>query len=544
MKPMPENFRSVAVISVISVLSLLIFVCWGCDRRIMGLTELRKWEWFIVDDLGIAMRFNSDGKVLKGQYVLTTQESSPLLTFEGERKWQRWDFSFSGHPKKKLKGVISGSEGGYVVQGRGQLKTYLRPVPVSVMPRMPGRYTSVITTRVNRIVKTYGYASGYYASKPVGDMSASKYPEIILSVLSEVTANMFTDSIRLDMDIYFPVDDTVRERPLILLIHGGAFVVGDKRDSLQIRLATYFAQCGYVVASVNYRMGYPFVPGVYAQLERCMYRAVQDIRASLRYLADHKETYRINTDMVFVGGNSAGGFLSLFTAFMQDEEKWGSTRGLLFGLRKDLGCLDCSTNKSKGKYRIAGVVNLWGGITDLEMITQAEKIPVLMVHGTTDRIVPFGYDYPFARIDPKLTSFFSRKLYGSEPIAGQMRDMGYDITLIAIPNGNHEPQNDDTITYPMIRHEISKFFFRVLAGASLEIQPVASVSGGGGAAKYIVVNHRNEEVRWRCAGGLILRQDKDSVDVIWFRDAGQYRLTAASISTSGVVRTALFDQEL
>ncbi|MFO7722750.1 MAG: alpha/beta hydrolase [Bacteroidales bacterium] len=542
MKMIGRFNRNVLIHVILAGFLLLTFSFGGCERRIREVTELRKGEWFIADELGIALKFEADGKTLKGKYILTTQEASPLFAFEASRKWQRWDFTFDGHQKKKLKGVITESEGGYMVQGRGQKKLFLRPAPLSMMPRMPGRYASVITTRVNRTAKTYGYASGYYASKPFPDMSSNRYPEIILSVLSEVTSNMFSDSIRVNMDIYEPVGDTVRERPLILLIHGGAFVVGDKRDSLQIRLATYFAQCGYVVASINYRMGYPFVPGVYAQLERGIYRAVQDVRAALRFLSENKTTYRINPDMVFVAGNSAGGFLSLFTAFMEEHERWGSTRGLLFGLRKDQGCLDCSTNSSKGKYRVAGVVNLWGGLTDLEMVSGDEKIPVLMVHGTADRIVPYGYDYPFTRIDPRLTAFFSRKLYGSEPITGHMRGLGYDVKLITIPDGNHEPQDDDTAVYPMMRREMSGFFFRIQSGTPLEIRPVAAFNVQSGAAKYEVVHHRNEAVNWRCLGGLIISRDAFSADVVWFDGAKRKELVAATVSGTGVVRTTVYNR--
>lgn len=30
------------------------------------------------------------------------------------------------------------------------------------------------------------------------------------------------------MDVYLPDDDTIKNRPLLMLIHGGAFFIGDK----------------------------------------------------------------------------------------------------------------------------------------------------------------------------------------------------------------------------------------------------------------------------------------------------------------------------
>jgi hypothetical protein len=177
------------------------------------------------------------------------------------------------------------------------------------------------------------------------------------------------------------------------------------------------------------------------------------------------------------------------------------------------------------------------------MISSDEKVPVLMVHGTADRIVPFGCDYPFNKLDPKLTSFFCRKVYGSEPVAERMRTLGYDVKLIAIPGGNHEPQNDDAITYPMMRREMSAFFHRIQSGTPLELRLAAFAASSKGAARYEVLNHRGEDLRWRCTGGIILRQDQQSVDVVWLQDAEHHHLTVATISSSGMVRTTVLDQE-
>lgn len=35
-------------------------------------------------------------------------------------------------------------------------------------------------------------------------------------------------NIDLKMDVYLPDDDTIKNRPLLMLIHGGAFFIGDK----------------------------------------------------------------------------------------------------------------------------------------------------------------------------------------------------------------------------------------------------------------------------------------------------------------------------
>ena len=524
-------------LSLLCILLLLI-VQTGCDRKIRSISEMPKGVWFVSEEVGLALRFvDVDGPV-RGTYFPTDRAVADIGSFEA--RWSRsgFDFSFSGYPEKSLTGNIVMTDEGFDIITRRKSKTAFKHAPEMGLPSRPWRYSSVITTKVTRTERIYGYASGYYSSKPVDDMSAGKYPEIILSVLSDVNSNMFSDSIKLEMDIYKPAEDTVKRRPLLLLIHGGAFVIGDKRDELQRRLGIYYAQCGYVVASINYRLGYPFVPGMYSQLERCIYRGIQDVRASLRYLSAHSDIYGIDTDNVFLAGNSAGGFLSLFTAFMEEHESWASTGRSLWGLRKELGCLDCSTNEYRGDYRIAGVVNLWGGITDLALIEAHEKIPVYMVHGTADRIVPIGYEYPFNNLNRRLTAFFTRKMYGSQPICDHMKQLGFDVSLNAIPNGKHEPQNDDSSTYYDIRNEIRGFMFGVLSGKPLQISGPEIVSRNDNTAKFTVRNHNNEPIQWSCRGGLIINTRNNSVDVVWFSTSNERTLTAAATSGIGLVRSA------
>lgn len=54
-----------------------------------------------------------------------------------------------------------------------------------------------------------------------------------------------------------PSNDTFPKygRPLMIIIHGGAFIAGSKDDFIQQRMLKEFAKRGYVTASINYRLG-------------------------------------------------------------------------------------------------------------------------------------------------------------------------------------------------------------------------------------------------------------------------------------------------
>ena len=56
------------------------------------------------------------------------------------------------------------------------------------------------------------------------------------------------------MDLYQPVGDTARLRPLVILAHGGAFLRGDKRCEKMPVFCRELAMRGFVVASIDYRL--------------------------------------------------------------------------------------------------------------------------------------------------------------------------------------------------------------------------------------------------------------------------------------------------
>lgn len=92
--------------------------------------------------------------------------------------------------------------------------------------------------------------------------------------------------------------------PLIVHVHGGAWVTGTKRHGGPIKdfpavLAQYAAR-GFVVASVEYRLdGEAHFPA-----------AIQDVKAAIRFLRSHAKDYGIDPTRVGIFGGSAGGQLA------------------------------------------------------------------------------------------------------------------------------------------------------------------------------------------------------------------------------------------
>lgn len=95
------------------------------------------------------------------------------------------------------------------------------------------------------------------------------------------------------LDVIMP-KEVEKKSPLIIWIHGGAYVGGDKRDVTHY--AATIASFGYVVANINYALApeQPY-PGPLIQLTE-----------SYLYLKEHAEEFHIDLTQVFFAGDSAG----------------------------------------------------------------------------------------------------------------------------------------------------------------------------------------------------------------------------------------------
>ena len=180
------------------------------------------------------------------------------------------------------------------------------------------------------------------------------------------------------LDIYFPDQnvDLFNLRPLVLMIHGGGFVAGDK-DDRKTECIT-LAQKGYVAATINYRLGWNTGP----QNIQAIYRAHQDANASLRYLASNYSTYGIDTNWIFIGGSSAGAITANNVNYTSQNE-WN----ILFpGIETMLGSLDTSGNTYTNSFDLKGIFNNWGAVP-INSIQSSEMIPQIAFHGELDQTV-------------------------------------------------------------------------------------------------------------------------------------------------------------
>ena len=104
---------------------------------------------------------------------------------------------------------------------------------------------------------------------------------------------------RQQLDIYRPKNMPDKPCPVMLQIHGGAWMFGDKAHQA-LPLMNLLASRGWICVAANYRLS-PSV-GFPTHLEDC--------KAALCWIREHGSEYGMNPEFVAVTGGSAGGHLS------------------------------------------------------------------------------------------------------------------------------------------------------------------------------------------------------------------------------------------
>lgn len=172
--------------------------------------------------------------------------------------------------------------------------------------------------------------------------------------------------------------ESADKQPVLINIHGGGFVKGDKRHRRSI--CEMYADKGWFVVNANYRLcpAYPFPAFMH------------DIFKFLNFLPSLAEKYNLDLSRLVITGDSAGGYASAMTmACIADES-----------LRKDLGLPDA-------EVKPAGIVCLCGtydmvAYTDLKMPFGFVRSVVESVTGSKfkkDYSDISGYKY-FRQINP------------------------------------------------------------------------------------------------------------------------------------------------
>ncbi|MCH8318622.1 MAG: carboxylesterase family protein, partial [Bacteroidetes bacterium] len=333
------------------------------------------------------------------------------------------------------------------------------------------------------------------------------------------------------LDIYLPFGDTLQKRPLLILAHGGGFMVGDKTTQDIVAFCDSFARKGYVTASIEYRKGYnPLSSG---DIERAAYRGTQDGKAAVRFFKAFADSFNIDTNHVFLGGHSSGAFIALHVGYQDKEsERMASTYKLNF-FTPDLGCLDCSGNTYPHSSRIHGVIDMSGALFDSAYIETGNDAPVIVFHGDQDDKVPFDKGKIF-------TLPTAPEGHGALPIVNQAQDVGLYHEFFPFYGQGHDYHKDSTGApttpyWDTVMNATTAFLYKLIKPNTSDITGNSSVCQNN-TAIYQVAQHLNALYCWQVSGGdsLSVTTSSHKIVVMW-DSVGTHTIYAAEVNEIGCV---------
>jgi acetyl esterase/lipase len=197
------------------------------------------------------------------------------------------------------------------------------------------------------------------------------------------------------LDLYVP-GDTAARVPVLMYIHGGGWVVGDKEGGLLLALP--FLEMGFGIVSVEYRLG---------EVSRAP-AAVEDVRCALRWVMGHARRYGLDSTRIVVMGHSAGGHLALMAGMVplaagldrlcpahfgkgEDVETHVAAVVNYFGITDVADLLD-------GPHQEGYAVEWLGGQPDRAAVARRTSPltyvrpglpPIITIHGDQDALVPY-----------------------------------------------------------------------------------------------------------------------------------------------------------
>lgn len=154
----------------------------------------------------------------------------------------------------------------------------------------------------------------------------------------------------LTLDAYRPREANGR---VFIAVHGGGFKTGSKGGNTA-ELCRYLSSRGFTCFDINYRLQ----SDTGGSIQDATNAAVTDVVSAFNWTIKNAKTYGGNPDKIAIGGSSAGAIASLYATYSR-------------------------------RLPAKAVVDLWGGMYSKETDIRKNDAPLLIVHGKSDKIVPY-----------------------------------------------------------------------------------------------------------------------------------------------------------
>ena len=197
------------------------------------------------------------------------------------------------------------------------------------------------------------------------------------------------------LDLYLP--ENTKETGLVLFIHGGAWVSGDK-SAFSVHAKKACEKLNVAAATINYR---------YLSPEITMEDILSDIDAAVSKIKVVGKENGINIRKMLLSGHSAGGHLSMLYAYKMAETaeikpaavaNYSGPTNMAdenYFINNDLGNDTVLTLLTYATGKQITAENIWDSLSDIEKISPVyyineSTVPTIINHGTADTVVPYS----------------------------------------------------------------------------------------------------------------------------------------------------------
>lgn len=227
------------------------------------------------------------------------------------------------------------------------------------------------------------------------------------------------DTCDLFMDVYNPASGSNTtafglEKPTVIFMFGGGFIGGTRDDADYHKWFRQMTENGYRVISIDYRLGLKGSNKVgVAQvnvLDKAIHMAVEDLFSATNFILDNADQFGVRPDNIVISGSSAGAITVMQAEYeIANNTAWASVL--------------------PAGFNYAGVMSFSGAILSREgkVDFKNEPCPTFMLHGTSDKLVPYDQ-----------IKVFNLGFFGGGKLVDRFKKYGLNYNMFHFVDYGHE----------------------------------------------------------------------------------------------------------
>lgn len=227
------------------------------------------------------------------------------------------------------------------------------------------------------------------------------------------------DTCNLFLDVYNPAkgsETTIGgiRKPTIIFMFGGGFLRGTRDDASYHKWFKQMTDDGYGIISIDYRLGLKGSNKVgIAQvnvLDKAIHMAVEDLFSATNFIIENAEQLNVDPKNLVISGSSAGAISVMQAEYeISNRTVWASVL-------------------PQG-FNYAGVMSFSGAILSREgkVDYKNRPAPTLMLHGTSDSLVPY-----------EQIKVFNLGFFGGGKLVKRFQKFGFNYNMFHFIDYGHE----------------------------------------------------------------------------------------------------------